>query len=217
MRALLKKSKRFGGKSDRSKLTRNLGYKVDNLAKQVKRNAPEVKVWTNAVASTALTGNTEQFVLLNDIDQGDANGQRDGLYITNRKLKFGGYIKSGAGITATNVTRVIVFKWFDKTAPADGDILQQDLAGSTEADVNAPYNIIKRDRFKVLYDIVVRTSANGLDGDLRNFRYSKKLNGKVKYSGDQGTNIEKGQIYLCTFSTGNVTLGSFAWEYKYTD
>lgn len=177
---------------------RKLYNRVNALERKVKQEA-EVRYFDQLqIASVSTTGNV---VLLNGLTQGDQGFQREGDWVTNKKLKVKGNMVAG---DTTQIMRVmIIADWQSNgVAPTIAQIL--DISIITPPTL-AYRNMEYVERFTVLHDEFY-SLVTGADTQQRLFSINLNLNIKTNYSlGTAGTiaDISRGAIFLILLSDSN--------------
>lgn len=189
--------------------------------RHVVRKQGETKWVTDriAVASTAAGA----FTQLAQLAQGDANGERDALETNHKSLGFN-YTLSNTG-NSQAIARLIIFKWKDNynQAPTTGQILQNDTGGANP-DVSSVYNLIYKDKYKILHDKLFQFgrdyaagSVLASDNVVHKVRKVLKLQGKCLWVDDIATHYEEGSIHVLYIASNTNVQLVFNSLYKYTD
>ncbi len=157
---------------------------------------------------TPISGTTDWsggITALSQVVQGLLISNRIGNSIRIQHISLRGTITEGS--TAGTTTRVILFRDLEATGSNNtatvGTLLQ--TTGSVNA-VNSPYNNLYLDRYSILYDETVCTSASG-DIELP-IAYDAPHKGHVRYVGtaaDAASN-GMGSVYMAYLSNRTTTL-----------
>lgn len=206
--------RKLNRKSNRRGLKKQVSLAVKRLG--------ETKFYSTQLVSQGSTAG--EITQLAPLDQGAANGERVGLSIEHMYLKFRYIVQTTA--SSPQICRVIIFKYNDNylSAPNIGQLLTNDTGGANPS-VMAPYNLIYKDKYKVLHDKtyhlsgynVAATTYNTVDTITRASK-SIKLKGTYKWVDDQGIHYEKGTLFLAVISTSSsMDVPDFSYQYIYKD
>lgn len=184
---------------------------IKRLRKRLNKYAPEIKwiVDRGSVSSTIAGALTQ----MSGVAQGDANGQRDGLVITNRNYSFN-YTISNVGTSQTSA-RVILFRWKGNynTMPPLVSYILYNASGGANPDVQSVYNPVYKDKFTILFDKLHVFARDNAASDPSNvvqkvFNYNIPTKFKTRYIDDVATHYENGSIFLLFIGANtNVSLG----------
>lgn len=158
---------------------------MNSIRREV-RSIPETKNLT-AAHNLAIVGTTPYLFNMTQIGQGVADNQRIGLEVS--PLKFDMYLQAHAESGDSNEHRIIVFRWFDDTAPTVNEILQSNTSGifSGFSYLNIPTLWPTKDKYQILMDQRFTTAA-GLTSEHMQVSLTKKFgkHSKITYE-DSGT------------------------------
>lgn len=196
---------------------------VTKLVKKAVAAAGETKFWTEYLTGFGLLAG--QFSQLAQLTQGYANGQRIGIKVQPMSLSFKYSVQTTDA--APQACRVIIFRYRDDytTPPAITTLLVNDTGGANPS-YNAPYNLVNKDKYKILHDkIFVMNGYNVAAGNYQTInaikRVSKTINLKnhpIRWKDDIGTHYEDGAIYLaCMTTSANLKVVDFGSIIKYKD
>lgn len=187
--------------------------------RQAMRNLGETKFYSAQLTNLGSTAGTISH--LTTISQGVANGQRDGLVIQNKALRFRYSVQSTSA--SAQLVRVIIFKWMDRydSVPTVADILKQDAAGPSNTTMSA-YNLVFKDKFKILHDRTYDLDGFAVGVMSTNTLYHcnvrKTLKGTIKYVDDLSGHYEKGSIHCLVISSNAASIvPDFTYQYLYKD
>lgn len=147
----------------------------------------EYKFCDTAVTPT-LT-NTGYIRIVTDLAEGNDYNQRNGISLKMSSIQ----VRYNLIVNSASTTGVAVrAMWFidhnvDGTTPLITDVLENTSTVSPLAHANTG-------RFTILYDKVHCLSSDGTEEN--SYRWFKKLNNHVKYSGPLVTDIRQGQVYM---------------------
>lgn len=133
---------------------------------------------------------------LSQIPQGDTEVMRSGIQVTPQSMKVDLQLNTPTGALpdAYNKLRVLIFRWYDTTTPAVGDILNG--TGFTNF-IQAPYNWVQgRSKYKMLHDS--KTLITNTDRPVAFLRKTFKFSqyDKIRFSGSSASSGEWGRIYM---------------------
>lgn len=168
--------------------------------KSFKRAArPEVKYGMSVLPYSTASTLAGTVTSIAQIAQGVTIQTRVGLADTI--VSVSGYIGINSAAVTQEFIRVIMFKWYDKTAPTVGDIL---LTAAT----NSVLNPTSRRLYKIIMDRSTSVSATGTDFSAKQWKVAKRCNVKQHYNGTLGNSIVSGDVYFLVMSTNvNVQYG----------
>lgn len=189
--------------------------------RQAVKNMGETKFQTDRYTGNLTTAGA--ITNIHKIAQGDANGQRDGLVINNKSIELR-YKVNNVGASQA-VARVILFKWYSDSAqaPTVGQILQDDN-GVGDPDITSVYNLVYKDKYKILHDrihVFGRDFSAGTTTASDNINHvvhkTIRLKGTMMYKDDLATSYERGALMLLLI--GDSANVQYIWNslYKYTD
>lgn len=194
---------------------------IVKLKRKVAHQAPEPKQLGLFRASAAV-GVAGSVINISNIAQGDANGQRDGLWITPTSVELRcTAVDTTSGLTAM---RFLVIRWMDNTTnpPLVPSVLLNQTGGANP-DFNSIYNYIYRDKFNVLYDKTLAfdqylvVAGSSTTATMKNFKVSLPLKQKLKYIDDVATNYEKGNLFVIAIASSATATLQFDGVLRYID
>lgn len=166
-----------------------LAKSVARLRREVRANR-ELKHYDAPVIFTA-TGSTGAVAQIDQITQGDTETTREGLVINPKSMLFRGEVINADNF---NNCRIILFRWFDNTAPIVTDILNTTgIAGLSPH--NAPYSWAQKPKYQILYDKVLTVDNESYNNENFMFKYKFRPTSKITYSGSVSTSIMSGNIF----------------------
>lgn len=121
--------------------------------KKILRGSMENKYHDTLLSVTEEFGGTVYSI--SDVPQGDTDINRDGDQLNQRAVRLRYSVRNA---DATNMTRVILFRWKQDDTPNVTDILSATFVGGARAPLS-PYHHDGRSRFTVLYDKVTGSDA----------------------------------------------------------
>lgn len=175
----------------RTRRTRRGGSKVMRMVRNLSRRVQgEVKkhVAQNLMTPTSYLSPITN--VLNQILQGSAVNQRDGIAIKAKSILFRFGISHNSAVQ-TSTSRVIVYmdkRQIDATVPAVGQVLEND------SDVRSPLNFSFAGRFKILYDKLFWTNA--LTKTQVESKFYKRISVPIRYADSTSTSLVKNGIYV---------------------
>ncbi len=126
---------------------------------------------------------------------GDGDSSRDGDEVFYGPQAEFHYVFGAAD--ATNVMRIVIFKWNDLSVPQPSDVIQSSYLGGTTAPL-APINFDNRDRMKIYHNrMVSMTLGTSTQLHSRDVFYSPT--GKPQWINQSATD-GSGQIYVLIIS-----------------
>lgn len=146
--------------------------------------------------------NTGVITPLTHIPQGDTVSTRDGDSVRAKMLSIKGNMLGSSGGLALQPITIIVFQWFDSSAPAVGDIL-----GPGAPNPISPLNRTRTDKFKVLMRkqwVLSNMPAN--PDNIKQYSQAIKLNTHVKWNATGAANVESGHFYVLEISDATTTV-----------
>lgn len=174
---------------------------VANVARRVMTRVTETKCYSNLTPSASFAGDVIYHI--NPIDQGDADSNRTGLIVNNKRLQMKACVYADAAIPACFVRCLLVkYKQCNGTAPTLADILPLSAATQTDISVELPYSSGKlsqeRKRFQILYDRTKFLATATVDSNqcVAWFKYNKILKDKSVFTGANGTDEGNNHYYL---------------------
>lgn len=194
---------------------------IVKLKKQVAKHKPEV-MYLGLYRASGAVGVAGSVINCSNIPQGDAEGQRDGLWITPTSME----LRCTAVDTTTGLTamRFLLIRWMDNVnnPPLVPSVLINQSGGANPT-FNSVYNPIYRDKFNVLFDktiafpqYVVTANAN-TTSKMVNFKVSVPLKQKIKYLDDVATNYEKGNLFVIAIASSATATLQFDGIMRYMD
>lgn len=153
---------------------------------------------------------------LSNIPLGNTDNTRVGNHIHLNQLNFRSTILTA---DATNVVRVIIFKWKENDSFNPPNIAQILINGpSLVPDTVSHYNRETTEAYQILRDVTI-TGMNNSDSLIQKLNFSIKLSGKTQYYTDAGT-AGLNKLYVLYLSDSaavpNPTINWMA-ELLYTD
>lgn len=172
-----------------------------SLARRL-NNAMEVKAY-DIVNSTTI-GTAGIVLNINDISQGDGQGNRDGnsAYIFKLNIRW---VMSIAAADNETVFRVIVFS--DRKQV--GSVVPTVLSVLSTAEPKAQFNVGNRLRWKIYQDFWAPLDLVGHANVLGHMTSSMKL--KVNYSGATGATWDTNGLFMLVISDENVNKPTFSY------
>lgn len=220
------------GNADVTQKGKKLNRKKMSLAKRVRMLEKEKETEERKHFHTVLdyTGpisitDTGYITHLSPVAQGDGVSDRVGEEIIAQYLDVHLRWTYLSGTDDSEACRMIIFRWNkENSSPSFSDILMPTLNGvGPLKKVDQPFVVDGRSAFDVLYDH--RFIIDEDTGDQKNirFKYTFPMSRKgsiIKYDGDDGSDVEKGNIYMavmCETSApvaGAVAQGYYRLYYK---
>lgn len=153
--------------------------------------------------------------LLNEIELGDRDYQRDGTKILMKSVRISGNLTlpTSAGVTWAQVRMLVVYdKQTNGTAPLIGDILSSSKTGGGFDTFTTPPNARNRGRFEVLCDRYFFLSKN--QAYAIPLEFYRRLNHPVQYNGQANTiaDISSGGLFFLLFASFNTTESAVLWN-----
>lgn len=152
--------------------------------------------YDRAFAATPINSNPVLFGTLNSITTGDNNNQRQGNIVKAAFMDIKGTLALHPG-NVIQVARVMLVRDWNApqgTAPNPNQILDGTYFGTLNAP-NAPRYVNKLKSYQVLYDKTFTLSVAS-NTTIRHFHIRKKLTGEIQFYGVNGTDWDKGSLYL---------------------
>lgn len=190
-------------KRPRSALTPAQSAEVQRQVNRTLARSKDYKICTYERTSAAVDYNGTVYDLFTNMARGD-NGRNnfEGQHVQIVNMHIRGQV---ACADVSNMLRIIVFQWYDDTAPTTTSIL--DNAGIIGT-ADAPYatrNWSNRPLYRILRDDMIQlqanatlTGGNGFVYPINYFIKSKKIT--KTFWAATAVSIQKGGIYLCVVS-----------------
>lgn len=187
--------------------------KLRAMVKKMIKGAAETKHYDllqNSYSTFSYAGSVYQ---VSNISQGDGRSTRDGDKVHCTYVKLG--MTLAANATTAGNARVMLVQ--DKlnlgTTPTGGNIL------SSASTLRAPICEINTEsfpkRWRVLYDRTYKLDpVAGTNILYQNIKTSVKVNAPVYYTGQNGTDEGKNQIYMLVISDAAVNFPSAVWNVR---
>lgn len=151
---------------------------------------------------------------LTGVSQGDGDGNRTGNSIFARSLNIKGYVQRNAAGSSTQIIKIALV--MDKQQVGDSAPTWSDIYEGT--DVNSHLNSDTVGRFSILY--TRQLICDSVSSPVVRFDINKAMRHHVRFNGSNGTDIQKGGIYLVCVSTqssANFPAVSFDSRLSYHD
>ncbi len=192
-----------------------VGYIAAMAAKKVAKKYLNVEYKRSEESNPdASFTNTGLMILLNGIEQGDGQAQRDGVSIGLKGISVKAVLNGNFATFQTNVNRTILF--FDKqprgNAPSASTIL-----ADTSNFINSPYNINedRKKRFQFLYDKVHVITANKGAQPIKIYkRFAKEE--RFIGTGDTIASIGENSLYLFVITANTSAFPSISYSTRVT-
>lgn len=215
-----KSAKKTTKKSKKSSLwsrAYNSRFSLSDVAKELwkLKGLVNSEMYKFDLSNNALSpSNTGTVTHLTSIAQGDGDGARTGNSVFVRSANIKGYIQrnaAGSGVQIVKLSLVIDKQQVGDSAPTWADIYEG-------TDVNCHLNSDTVGRFSILW---TRTYIlDNLSTPLAKFDLNKVMRHHVRYNGVNGTDIQKGGLYLVAVSsqaTSNFPALNFDSRISYHD
>lgn len=188
---------------------------VKSQVKRLINNNAETYQYDNTVASVSVSTTATIQAGISTPAQGVQDGQRTGDMVELKRLHFN---YSFIGADATNVIRVILFRWYENNGsnpPTAAQVLQS--VASVESDIN--HDSLRERKLFVFYDKKHYTSLNGPNAGGKMLSFTQRQLGRKDIAFDNAAITGEGLIYaLFTSDSLAATHPSLGWysrlEYK---